>query len=139
MMSNKAFIMQQVRRALELFVQSLGDESTMMEVADVYPEYRVGIGYKTGDIFRWGANGDGETQLYQVLQDHVSSAEWKPETAVSLYKKIGFSGDVPIWTQPLGQSDAYMLNDVVMHNGEKWQSDYDNNVWEPGVFGWHTV
>lgn len=21
--------------------------------------------------------------------------------------------------------------------GEIWVSDYDNNVWEPGVFGWH--
>ena len=31
----------------------------------------------------------------------------------------------------------YMLNDEVMHNGCIWVSDYDNNVWEPGIFGWH--
>jgi hypothetical protein len=24
----------------------------------------------------------------------------------------------------------------VSHNDKHWVSDYDNNVWEPGVFGW---
>jgi hypothetical protein len=24
----------------------------------------------------------------------------------------------------------------VSHNGKHWISDVDNNVWEPGVYGW---
>lgn len=29
--------------------------------------------------------------------------------------------------------------DKVMHNGKTWQSTTDNNVWEPGVYGWEEV
>lgn len=29
--------------------------------------------------------------------------------------------------------------DKVTHNGKTWQSTTDNNVWEPGVYGWEEV
>ena len=136
-MPSKSDIAEQFRRALELFAQSIADESTMMEIADVYPAYKTGVAYKTGDVFRFGENSDGESQLYQVLQDHTSAAEWTPDTATSLYEKIGITpSGVAIWTQPLGATDAYQTGDVVMHNGQTWQSTCDNNVWEPGVYGW---
>lgn len=137
---NKLYMAQQLRRALEMFVQTITDESTMMEVADVYPVYGVENAYKTGDVFRYGVNADGESQLYQVLQDHTSTSEWAPDTAVSLYKKVGVTDDgIPIWTQPLGASDAYQIGDIVMHNGDKWRSTADSNVWEPGVYGWEEI
>lgn len=25
---------------------------------------------------------------------------------------------------------------LISHNGKKWTSDSDGNVWEPGVYGW---
>ena len=131
------FFARQARRALELFAEQITDESTMMEIADIYPEYAVGKAYKTGNVFKYGVNADGETQLYQVLQPHTSAAEWKPDEAVSLYKKIGIApGGYPIWTQPVGASDAYQKGDIVQHNDKLWQSDIDGNVWEPGVYGW---
>lgn len=134
---DKAYRARQLRRALELFVQTLTDESTMMEVADVYPAYAVGVAYKTGLVFAYGVNVDGETQLYQVLQDHTSAAEWTPDAAVSLYKAVGITaGGVAVWTQPLGATDAYMTGDIVEHKGKTWVSTADNNVWEPGVYGW---
>ena len=127
----------QVRRALELFAETITDESTMMEVADVYPPYVVGKEYTTGNVFKYGVNSDGETQLYKVLQDHTSAEQWKPDEAVSLYKKIGVTpAGYPIWTQPYGATDAYQKGDIVQHNDSLWQSDVDGNVWEPGVFGW---
>lgn len=131
------FIAKQARRALEIFAAQITDESTMMEIADIYPAYIIGKTYKTGDVFRYGVNSDNESQLYQVLQDHTSANEWKPDEAVSLYKKIGITPDgYPIWTQPLGASDAYQQGDIVQHNGQTWISIVDNNVWEPGVYGW---
>lgn len=131
------FIAKQLHRALELFAAQITDESTMMEIADIYPEYAIGKAYKTGDVFKHGVNSDNETQLYQVLQDHTSAAEWKPDEAVSLYKKVGVTPEgYPIWTQPLGASDAYMKGDIVQHKDALWQSDIDGNVWEPGVYGW---
>ena len=131
------YLAKQFRRALEIFAEAITDDSTMMEIADIYPVYKVGHEYKTGDVFGWGVNADNETQLYRVLQDHVSQADWKPDEAVSLYKKIGITpGGYPIWTQPYGASDAYQKGDIVQHKDSLWKSNCDNNVWEPGVYGW---
>ena len=56
---------------------------------------------------------------------------------MSLFKAVGFTDSgVPIWTQPLGATDAYMKGDMVSHNDKTWTSDIYNNVWEPGVNGW---
>ena len=131
------YLAKQFRRALEIFAEQVTDESTMMEIADIYPVYKVDHEYKTGNVFSYGVNADNETQLYQVLQNHVSRAEWKPDEAVSLYKKIGYTpSGYPIWTQPYGASDAYQTGDIVQHNDKLWRSTCDNNVWEPGVYGW---
>lgn len=137
-MADKVFKAKQLRRALQLWAQTLTDESTMMEIADIYPKWNSNNkSYKIGDIFSYGVNADGETQLYTVLQDHASQADWTPDTATSLYKKVGFTdAGVNIWTQPLGATDAYNAGDVVEHNGQQWTSDVDGNVWEPGVYGW---
>lgn len=137
---NKVYKAKQLRRALQMFLESLTDESKMMEVADIYPKYKINIAYKIGDVFSYGVNSDGETQLYQVLQDHTSAEQWVPGGATSLYKAIGVNSDgTLVWTQPLGATDAYMLNDVVTHNGKRWKSTVDNNVWEPGVYGWEEI
>lgn len=40
------------------------------------------------------------------------------------------------WVQPTGAQDAYQTGDEVTHNGYVWVSTSDNNVWEPGVYGW---
>lgn len=137
-MSNLNYKAEQFRRAIQLWAQTLTDESTMMEIADVYPRWDgKGKSYKAGEIFSYGVNADGETQLYSVLQDHVSQEHWMPDVTSSLYKKIGFTDEgVNIWTQPLGATDAYNAGDVVEHNGQIWTSDVDGNVWEPGVYGW---
>lgn len=127
------------RKAVQIFLTSLTDETQMMEVATVYPEYKIGIAYKTRDVFRYGVNEVGDPQLYQVLQDHTSAAEWTPDTAVSLYKKIGVSEEgIPEWVQPLGASDAYQIGDVVMYNGKKYESVINANVWSPDAYpaGW---
>ena len=140
-MADKVFKAKQFRRALQLFAASITDESTMMEIADIYPKWNANSkSYKTGDIIAYGVNADGETQLYTVLQDHTSQTNWTPDTATSLYKKVGFTDTgVNIWTQPLGASDAYNTGDIVEHNGQQWVSDVDGNVWEPGVYGWSVI
>ena len=43
------------------------------------------------------------------------------------------------WVQPTGAHDAYALEAVVAHIGKVWKSTVENNVWEPGVFGWKEV
>lgn len=129
-------------KAIQLFATSLEDEATMMSIPSVYPEYKVGVAYKTKDKFRYGTNAVGDPQLYQVLQDHTSAAEWTPDSATSLYKKIGVSDDgTPLWVQPLGATDAYNIGDQVMYNGKKYESLINANVWAPDVYpaGWKLV
>lgn len=140
-MADKVYKAKQLRRALQLFVQTITDESTMMELADIYPKWDGNNKrYKANTIVSHGINADGETQLYTVLQDHTSQSNWTPDSASSLFKKVGFTDTgVAIWTQPLGSTDAYMTGDIVEHNGSKWTSTVNNNVWEPGVYGWDVV
>ena len=140
-MVNKEFKAKQYRRALQMFAQSLTDESTMMEIADIYPKWNSkGYSYKSGAIFSYGVNDFNETQLYIVLQDHTSQTNWTPDTTASLYKKVGIDDSgLPIWTQPLGATDAYNVGDKVIHNGVTYESLVDNNVWEPGAAGTETL
>lgn len=133
----------EMRRALQMFVGTLDVETQldkMLEIPSVFPAYEVGKAYKTKDVFSYGTNAVGDPQLYQVLQDHTSAAEWTPDAATSLYKAIGITEDgYPTWVQPLGATDAYSKGDKVSHNGSHWVSAVDNNVWEPGVYGWTEV
>ena len=115
------------------------DESEMMEYADIYPTYEVNHAYAIGEVFSYDVNADSEPQLYQVLQDHTSAEEWKPDTSTSLYKAVGVTeSGVLIWTQPLGASDAYQTGDRVSYNGTIYVSLIDNNTWSPEAYpaGW---
>lgn len=133
----------EMRKALQMFVGTLDVETQLdkvLAIPSVFPAYEVGKAYKTKDVISYGVNSVGDPQLYQVLQDHTSAAEWTPDTATSLYKAIGITEDgYPEWVQPLGATDAYSKGDKVSHNGSHWVSDVDNNVWEPGVYGWTEV
>lgn len=95
---------------------------------------------------RWDGNGvsysvgtrlyhDGV--LYKVLQDHTSQDSWNPSDAPSLFAKVLIPDPqiIPDWEQP-GSTNPYMKGDKVRHNNKIWVSTIDNNVWEPGVYGW---
>lgn len=125
-------------RALQLTAQKMElSDSEAMEIADIFEPWTPERRYTAGTKLKYGQNSDGETQLYEVLQDHTSAAEWKPDASPSLYKPVGFSASgYPIWTQPLGAFDAYKKGDTVSYNENLWVSDIDSNVWEPGVYGW---
>lgn len=133
-----AFLAAQMNRVIQMFTQNLNlPDEQAMEVADLYPEWQEKKAYVVDEILKYGENADGETQLYKVLQAHTSQADWTPDTAASLYKKVGFTDSgVPMWTQPLGATDAYKKGDVVSYNGQLYVSTVDANVWEPGIYGW---
>lgn len=132
----------EMRTTLQHFVASLDAETQldmMLEIPSVYPAYAVGKAYKTKDVFSYGVNAVGDPQLYQVLQNHTSAAEWTPDTAVSLYKALGVTETgYPVWVQPLGATDAYNTGDIVSYNGTLYISTIDGNVWSPEAYpaGW---
>lgn len=45
------------------------------------------------------------------------------------------SSDWPEWVRPTGAHNAYAKGSQVTHNGKKYVSKIDANVWEPGVLG----
>ena len=45
------------------------------------------------------------------------------------------SSDWPEWVQPTGAHNAYAKGSQVTHNGERYVSKINANVWEPGAFG----
>lgn len=78
-----------------------------------------------------------EGVLYRVLQQHTSQASWAPNATPSLYAKVLIPNEDQIydWEQP-DSTNPYMTGNKVKHVGKIWASDIDNNVWEPGVYGW---
>lgn len=137
-MSNKVQKAEQLRKALQMFAQSLDDEKAM-EVATVFPAYKVGKTYKANEMVTYGENGVGDPQLYRIVQDHTSQADWTPDVTPSLYTPIGLNDDgYPVWSQPSGSHDAYNIGDIVDYNGTLYKSLIDGNTYSPEAYpqGW---
>ena len=129
---------EQLRRAIQMFAQSLTNEQAL-EIATVYPKYEIGKTYSVGDFFTYGENSVGDPQLYKVVQDHTSQADWIPSTSPTLYEPIGLTDKgYPIWSQPSGAHDAYNTDDIVDYNGVLYQSLIDGNTYSPDAYpaGW---
>lgn len=141
-MTNKVQAALELRKALQFFLTTLDpetDKEKIMEIPSVFPKYVVGKAYAVKEVFSYGENEVGDPQLYQVLQAHTSAAEWTPDVATSLYKKIGITEDgYAEWVQPLGASDAYNTGDIVSYKGTLYKSLIDNNTWSPEAYpaGW---
>lgn len=79
-----------------------------------------------------------EGGLYRSIHDITTTAQnTKPSETPSMWTRIGNPQDeYPTWYQPTGAHDAYSLGDKVSHNDKHWVSTVNNNVWEPGIYGW---
>lgn len=135
---DKIQIAEQFRRAVQLFAQSL-DGDKAMEIATVYPTYEVGKAYSAGEYFTYGLNGVGDPQLYKVVQDHTSQADWIPSDVPSLYEPIGLNEKgYPVWSKPSGAHDAYNVGDIVDYNGKLYKSLINGNIYSPDEYpsGW---
>lgn len=76
--------------------------------------------------------------LYEVIQAHTTQDGWEPPNVPALFKRV-WTEEYPEWVQPAGAHDAYAKGAKVSHNGKKWVSTADANVWEPGVYGWEVI
>ena len=116
--------------ALVKLRESATDEQAL-SVPVLYPAWRSGVNYVTGQRVLHGG------VLYKALQDHTSQDDWTPDAAPSLFAKVLIPDEtvIPEWVQP-DSTNPYRKGDKVTHNGKTWTSDIDNNVWEPGVYGW---
>lgn len=126
--------LEQLRRAIQIVVVDSFTDEQAMEVSTVYPKYEIGKAYKSGDRFVDGVNGVGDPQLYKVVQDHISQADWLPSNTPSLYKAIGVTEEgYDEWSAPTGAHDTYNKGDIVWYQEKLYISTVDGNAYAPGV------
>ena len=128
--------MEEVSRMLitqQINALSVGD-NTALRMLEFYPEWVAGQDYTAGYKVQHGG------RLWRCVQAHTSQTGWEPENAPSLWAKVLIPDEtiVPEWEQP-DSTNPYSTGDKVNHNRKTWVSDVDNNVWEPGVYGWTEV
>jgi len=123
----------QLRALIEQAAASLPDEDALQGV-ELFPHWDSSSEYKADE--RVSYNGI----LFRCLQAHTAQEAWSPVAAPSLWAKVLIPDPdvIPEWEQP-DSTNPYMAGDKVTHNGKIWQSDIDNNVWEPGVYGWSEI
>ena len=122
-----------LRPYIEKAAISLPDKDAL-EAIQLFQNWKSTATYEAGDRVRY----DGV--LYNCLQAHTAQSDWTPITAPSLWAKVLIPDPnvIPEWEQP-GSTNPYMTGDKVKHNGKTWVCTCDNNVWEPGVYGWSEV
>lgn len=110
------------------------DDGDALTAVELFEPWRPDIAYTAGQRVRYYGT------LYKCLLDHTSQNAWVPEAAPSLWAKVLIPDPevIPEWEQP-DSTNPYMKGDKVAHNGKTWESTVDNNVWEPGVYGWDEV
>lgn len=118
------------RNAIDNASTALTDEQALKSVA-LYPMWSPSASYAVGERVRYNDT------LYKCLQAHDAQDSWNPVDAASLWAEVLIPDPevIPDWKQP-ESTNPYMKGNKVKHNDKNWISDVDNNVWEPGVYGW---
>lgn len=122
------------RELIEKISTNFTDEEAL-EVPMLFPRWNGnGQSYEVGNRVYY--NG----VLYKILQAHTSQETWTPTNSPSLFAEVLIPDPqvIPEWKQP-DSTNPYMTGDKVTHNGKTWVCDIDNNVWEPGVYGWSEI
>ena len=121
-----------LRAKIELASASLGDEDAI-EAKELFPNWKPDTTYERGIRVRY------EDDLYRCEQSHTSQADWTPDMVKALWTVVAEPGEIPVWVQPTGVQDSYMMYDKVYYPNKGdtiYISDVDNNVWSPLTYGW---
>ena len=123
----------QLRAQIEQLAETL-DDNMAIDYVELFTSWATDTTYEVGARVRY--NGI----LYKCLQAHTSQSTWTPVDAPSLWAQVLIPDPetIPEWIQP-DSTNPYMKGDKVTHNGKTWICNVDNNVWEPGVYGWDEI
>lgn len=120
-----------LRPIIEKAVNAALSDTEALDAVILFPVWAAEKNYALGDRVKF------DRVLYKCLTAHTSQAAWNPVDAPSLWAKVLIPTPeiIPDWEQP-ESTNPYCKGDKVKHNGKVWVSDIDNNIWEPGVYGW---
>ena len=86
-----------IREAMDV-AGALLDEEMALECVRLYRAWEIGREYKVDEYLTYGFNEVGDPQLYKVVQNHTSQADWAPDITASLYVALGLDSEgYPIW------------------------------------------
>ena len=125
----------ELRHMIEKASASLPDEDALSAV-ELFPKWETDTAYALDVRVRY------EDKLYKCAQAHTSQAAWTPDVTPALWTEVAEPGTIPVWRQPTGAQDAYMMGDKVHYpdeNGPVYESTMDYNTYAPDVYGWVTV
>ena len=125
---------QSLTKVARIVANQVTDDVIALEIQEFYDEWQVGVAYAVGRYIRY------KEVLYKVITEHTSQEGWTPDSATSLFAKVLIDpdGGVLEWEQP-DSTNPYMTGDKVTFEGVTYISTVDNNVWQPGVYGWEIV
>lgn len=112
------------------------DDEMAVELTTLFPVWSVGTDYTVDERIQYA------DKLYRCVQAHTSQADWTPDATPALWTEVAKPGEIPVWKQPTGAQDAYMIGDKVHYptkDDPVYISTVDNNVWNPDVYGWSLV
>ena len=119
--------------ALKFIAENILTDDQALRVAYIFDDWNPNGVHYTKDV----SKVQYKNELYKCIQSHTSQISWNPKDANSLWVRIDDPAEEwPEWRQPEGAHDAYAKGAKVTHNEKHWISDADNNVWEPGTYGW---
>ena len=128
------------REEAKLFIKSfvklrrLATNEMSLQVPNLYPIWKINVEYAVDDRILYN------NILYKVITAHTSQTDWTPDVATSLFAKVLIPDEnvIPEWEQP-DSTNPYMAGDKVKHNNKIWVSIIENNIWEPGIYGWTEI
>jgi len=120
------------RKYIEQAASSLSDELAL-NVPELYPHWKIGITLEANERIYYN------NKLYRIVQNHTTQEDWKPDQTPALFTEVAKPGEIPEWKQPTGAQDSYNQGDKVRYNNIIWESEVNNNVWEPGIYGWKQI
>ena len=107
------------------------------DLAAAFPRWEDNVGRQVhpGEFYTY----DG-TDVYRVIQGHVTQADWSPPLVPALFLYLPPAGPsgCPPFVQPTGAHDAYAIGDCVEFEGANYVSLIDANAYSPLAYpaGW---
>lgn len=119
------------RQLVEKAAEKGLEDTEALQAPELFAQWSGEAVYEAGQRVRY------EGVLYRCLQGHTAQSGWDPVSAPSLWAKVLIPDEssIPEWEQP-DSTNPYMKGDKVTHGGMMWISLLDDNIWEPGVYGW---
>lgn len=120
------------RKHIEQAAASLPDEEAYY-TPEMFSKWKPNVTVVINERLCYGS------KLYRVVQEHTTQEGWEPDKTPALFTEVPKPGEIPVWKQPTGAQDAYMIGDKVHYPTSSdpiYVCTSDYNTYAPDVYGW---